>query len=123
MKSKTVFARALLLVLGLSPAASLLAHNKLASSSPEAGATLAQSPAAIELNFADATYLESVELHTAAGEPVSLDFEPPAELASGFSIPLPALTAGSYTLHWKIEGSDTHVLEGELPFSVEEPRP
>lgn len=52
-----------------------------------------------------------------------LDFVPPAEPASGFSIPLPVLAAGTYRFRWKVEGTDTHVLEGELSFSVEAGNP
>ncbi len=123
MKDLTVLARTLLLVLGVLSATPLLAHNKLASTSPADAATLAQSPATIDITFADATYLESVELLSAGGEAIALDFVPPADLASSFSIPVPALSAGAYTVRWKIEGSDTHVLEGEFSFSVEEARP
>ena len=116
-------ARTVLLALGLLFAPTLLAHNKLTSVVPADGAVLAASPSFVELGFADPTYLDSVEVETAEGQAVVLDFESPSELLSGFRIPLPTLDAGTYRVHWKVEGSDTHVLEGEFTFNVQEATP
>jgi methionine-rich copper-binding protein CopC len=103
------------LLLGAQPA---FAHNKLTASSPADKATLESSPATLELSFSDATWLESVELLDAAGTPVALEFTAPTDQASGFSIPLPALPAGSYTVKWLVEGSDTHRIPGEFTFTI-----
>lgn len=123
MKSLLLPVRMCCLLLGLLSATPMLAHNKLNATVPEQGAVLTQSPGSVELRFADAAYLEAVQLQTVAGETVALDFELPAELLNSFSIPLPALLDGSYRLLWKVEGSDTHVLEGELGFTVQQAAP
>lgn len=104
-----------LLLLGAQPA---LAHNKLTASNPADKAMLDSAPAALELSFSDATWLESVELLDAAGTPIALEFTAPTDQASSFSIALPALPAGSYTVKWLVEGSDTHRVPGELSFTI-----
>lgn len=105
--------------LGLLVACGVFAHNKLLSTAPADQGTLQQSPASVDLSFNDATYLESVVLLDADGQPVALDFTVPAELSAQFSIPVPALAPGRYTVKWAVEGSDTHKLSGEFSFSVE----
>lgn len=104
-----------LLLLAAQPA---LAHNKLTSSTPADKATLTSAPATLELSFSDATWLESVELLDSAGTPVALEFTAPTDQASSFSIPLPTLPAGSYTVKWLVEGSDTHRIPGEFTFTI-----
>lgn len=103
------------LLLGAQP---VLAHNKLASSTPADKATLDAAPAALELNFSDATWLETVELFDAAGTAVPLEFTAPTDQASSFSVALPALPAGTYVVKWLVEGSDTHRITGEFSFTV-----
>lgn len=103
------------LLLGAQPA---LAHNKLASSTPADKATLDTAPAALELNFSDATWLESVEVLDAAGVAQPLEFTASTDQASSYNIALPALPAGTYVVKWLVEGSDTHRITGEFSFTV-----
>jgi methionine-rich copper-binding protein CopC len=118
MNMKALSARTLLLALGLLFGQPLLAHNKLTATGPAADAALDQAPQQLELSFNDATYLEQVELLAADGKAVELQFTAPAEAASHFSVPLPALGAGSYMVKWAVEGTDTHTMSGEFKFTV-----
>lgn len=110
--------RIMMLAAGVLAAQTLLAHNTLKTTVPAADAALDAAPAFIQLGFSDATYLEAIELADADGNPVLLDFEPSIDAAAAFQIPLPRLDAGTYTVQWTIEGTDTHRISGEFSFSV-----
>ncbi len=100
----------------------LLAHNTLQSSVPADQEVLRQSPEFVELRFSDETYLNAVTLTDANGKEVPLDFELPGGLSGHFSIPLPGLAPGKYTVSWQVEGMDTHVISGDFTFTLSDGR-
>lgn len=118
MKSTTHLVRVATLCLALLGSQVLLAHNTLTASSPADGAVLDSSPETIELSFSDGTYLDEFELLTAQGEAIELDFSPSLELSAHYSIEVPPLADGEYTVKWTVEGSDTHRLNGEFSFKL-----
>jgi len=94
-----------------------VAHNSLTESNPADGAVLANSPESIELNFSDATYLESLELLT-GDTVVVLEFASSITASTYFNVPLPLLQSGEYQVRWLVIGYDTHEIRGEFAFTV-----
>lgn len=98
----------------------VFAHSHLEDSSPKDGAVLTESLKEITLTFE--TNLEPTSTFTLAD-------------ANRASIPVPVeikgdqlvgvlpedLANGSYSIHWKIIGTDGHPLEGDLSFTVQLP--
>lgn len=95
-----------------------VAHTKLASSVPAAGATLERAPAEIVLEFREPVQLTAVTLTNDA--PMERALDPlPTERASRFTIGVRAqLAAGSYVLAWRAVGADTHLVSGQVPFTI-----
>ena len=105
------------IVLGLCLAVAAHAHTKLAASAPAADASVA-APSAIELTFAGDVRLTSVSLTDSAGAAKHLDVVPTA-VASKFSLAVhEPLAPGIYKVVWRAVGGDTHVISGELNFTV-----
>jgi hypothetical protein len=94
------------------------AHTGLASSEPAAGATVAAPVVEIVLVFSDAVRLTAVALIESEGAERTLGaFAKETSARFVISIAEP-LQAGEYTITWRAVGADTHVVSGEIPFSV-----
>ena len=109
-----VFAAAFITLFAL-PAA---AHVAVVSTSIAQNGTLAHTPETLTVTFNGATALAGVTLEKADGSSVPLDFSPSRAPAPSFSIPLPKLEAGRYTLRWRTMSSDGHVVPGSIAFTV-----
>lgn len=101
---------------GVNPA--VFAHTHLHSSEPAAGAELTAAPETLTLVFDGEVNLVSLKLKQDGGSDVALGFRPSAQKAETFSIALPNLAPGAYTLHWSAIGEDGHLVQGDVPFSV-----
>jgi len=93
------------------------AHTRLSSSVPADNAAVAASPESIELEFSENVRLTALALTDAAGATFDLGALPTAA-QSAFAIAAPALPPGQYTLSWRAVGADTHVVSGEVHFSI-----
>jgi methionine-rich copper-binding protein CopC len=94
------------------------AHTKLASSAPAEGASAPAPVKEIVLEFAGDVRLTVVTLAGAAGEKKAID-DVPTALAAKFSLAVrDELAPGSYVVTWRAVGADTHVVSGEIHFSV-----
>jgi len=110
------------------PAAPLLAHVKLATSTPSAGST-AKAPKAITLTFNDkvvAAKASASLIMTAMpgmkdhGEMAIRNFTP-AWSADGKTLTLTLkkpLPAGTYEVRWQASGADGHPVTGTVTFTV-----
>lgn len=106
----------LILALGLF-ATSALAHTVLSSSVPAQDTLVATSPDALVLTFSTEVRITALTLTDAAS--VSYDLGAlPTSVQQEFSIPVPTLASGFYTVTWRAVGADTHVVSGEINFSV-----
>lgn len=106
------------LCLSSSPA---IAHTPLTASQPAAGAQLAAAPESLLLEFGGQVNLLRLKLsHEAEGE-ITVDFKPSRQTAQQFSVPLPELKAGNYSLQWAAIGEDGHMVQGTIPFSINSP--
>lgn len=106
----------LVLSLGLF-ATSALAHTVLSSSVPAQDTVVAAAPEALVLTFSTDVRITALTLTDAAS--VSYDLGAlPTTAQREFSIPVPALASGYYTIAWRAVGADTHVVSGEINFAV-----
>ena len=110
-----------MLVLMCALPARALAHIRLESSLPAAGATLDVPPTTLRLRFSahiEARYTTLVAV-TADGRRIPLDgfvFEPNSDRE--LSVPFPSVPTGAVTIEWRTAGADGHVLEGSFAFTI-----
>ena len=110
--------RSSLLVIGLLLVHGACAHTGLAGSEPAAGATVVAPVAEIVLTFTAEVRLTAVELADAGGTDKAVGALPKV-IATRFVVSVEEpLAAGDYTITWRAVGADTHVVSGEIPFSV-----
>jgi methionine-rich copper-binding protein CopC len=105
-------------VCGIVAAAPCMAHAKLRSSSPANNAHLTQAPKTLTLNFSEAARLAVLKLMREGNEvPVPLDKD--AKAGQTFTLTLPALSPGNYTVQWTaVAADDGHVTRGSFVFSI-----
>ncbi|MBX9745522.1 MAG: copper resistance protein CopC [Hyphomonadaceae bacterium] len=115
---KRIFLALVAALLPIAAAAPALAHTAVRETSIADNATLSTAPPTFTVTFSAATGLASVTLTNAAGREVVLDYTPPRTRAATFTIPLPALAPGAYTISWRTMASDGHVMPGAVHFTV-----
>lgn len=107
-----------ILILGLGFfATSALAHTVLSSSVPAQDTVVANAPETLVLTFSTDVRITALTLTNAAAASYDLGALPTSAQRE-FSIPVPDLAAGYYTVAWRAVGADTHVVSGEINFSV-----
>lgn len=99
-------------------AAPALAHTSVREMNIADNARLAQAPRNFTIVYSGHTGLANVTLTNAAGQAIPLAFTAPPEMAASYTIPLPALQAGAYTLSWRTIGHDGHAMPGTVHFVV-----
>jgi copper resistance protein C len=111
---------ATLLLAGFVFAGAAFAHVFPQKQEPGAGATVA-SPAAVKITFDGPLEpaFSSLTVTDAAGTQMNtakaaVDAHDPAIM----TVPLPALSAGHYTVHWVAVASDGHRTHGDYAFDV-----
>ena len=119
MRLRAGLAFALILVAGLPVNAG--AHAALVKSSPARGTTLLQHPQRVELVFSERLEpaYSTVEVVDAANQQVDLrdGSLSPAD-SRRLTVSLPPLTAGKYTVRFRVLSVDGHVVQSEFPFTV-----
>ena len=101
-----------------------LAHNSLTKAVPAKNATVAKSPAKVELSFlqkVDATKL-TIEVTDAQRQKVPAD-GPEADGKKGVLTFTGALANGTYTVAYSVVSEDGHPVKGSYKFTVEAPVP
>lgn len=106
------------IALPITAASPALAHTAVRETSITENATLSASPANFTVAFSAATGLASVTLTNAAGREIAIDYAPPHARATTFTIPLPTLAPGAYTISWRTMAHDGHVMPGAIHFTV-----
>jgi len=94
------------------------AHSALTASSPENGAVLNEAPTTLELKFKGQVKLVKVILSGDNIDESKLSVEPDKGFDNNFTLTLPSLTSGKYTISWMVMGADTHKITGEISFNV-----
>lgn len=95
---------------------SLFAHAKMVTSIPANNTSYDTPLEAIELNFKTPSRLLKLSLKTDNNQKVSLTFKPSAQARNQFSIDLPKLDKGDYTLEWTVLGKDGHKMKSKVRF-------
>jgi methionine-rich copper-binding protein CopC len=107
-----------ILLVGLVLASGASAHTKLASSEPPAAASVSGPLGEIVLVFEGEVRLTVVALTDAGGAEKKVA-EVPSDVAERFAIAVEEpLAPGEYVIRWRAVGADTHVVSGEIPFTV-----
>lgn len=103
---------------GMAAAGPCLAHAKLQSSSPAADAHLTAAPKTLTLNFSEAAQLAVLKL-VRDGKDVPVPLDKGAKAGQTFTLTLPALSPGNYTVQWTaVAADDGHVTKGSFVFSI-----
>jgi hypothetical protein len=94
-----------------------LAHAKLLSTSPAAGAELAAAPKVLTLDFNESVKLAVLKV-SSAGKDIAVPYDSGAS-ESHVAVPLPALAAGTYQVRWSaLTVDDGHVVKGSFSFVI-----
>ncbi|MEZ5305556.1 MAG: copper resistance protein CopC [Pyrinomonadaceae bacterium] len=103
-------------------ASTSLAHAKLVSSTPLAGATLTTSPTSISLEFSVRVQsrMSSIAVTDQSGASIIVGKLVESDQGKLISVPLPEILAGSYRVDWRALSADDHMIDGNFEFSVGE---
>lgn len=112
--------RAILLTAAIvfAPLALAQAHTMERAISIANDAVLQAAPETFTVSFVHPARFGSVQLRTATGETVPIRFQPPANAATTFTIPLPKLVPDRYRLTWRVIAEDGHVMTGSVNFTI-----
>jgi methionine-rich copper-binding protein CopC len=99
------------------------AHALLEHAVPAVGATVASSPASVEITFSEDVEpaFSSIEVTDSAGAKVESTGKLEHPKAAVLALPLPSLPPGQYVVHWKVVSVDTHTTEGTFRFRIGAP--
>lgn len=105
-------------VCGLIVSGPCLAHARLQSSTPANDAQLAEPPKTLTLSFSEAAQLAVLKL-AADGKEISLPLDKSAAPGKTYTLTLPVLAPGHYTVQWTaVAADDGHVTKGAFAFSI-----
>jgi len=103
---------------GLIMSGQSLAHARLQSSTPANNAQLTAPPKSLVLNFSEAAQLAVLKLST-DGKEIVVPLDKTAKPSQTYTLALPALAPGSYTVQWTaVAADDGHVTKGTVKFSI-----
>ena len=94
------------------------AHGGMVETSIENNASFAHNPADFKIEFEHDSAITSIMLMTAENKMIALDYKPTKTMGKNFTVPLPTLAAGGYTLSWKSIAKDGHAMPGAVKFTV-----
>jgi copper transport protein len=95
-----------------------MAHAMLQRSTPQDGSTLATAPRSISLSFSETAHLTVLTL---SGPSVASEHLQPLPKAASrrFTVALPALSPGRYTIDYRVVSTDDgHVSGGAVHFTI-----
>ena len=92
------------------------AHAHLEEASPANNSVLAAAPAALTLRFSEAARLTA--LWIAKDDEPKRRLEAPAAAQTQWTVALPPLAPGRYTLSWRALSADGHVVPGQIHFTL-----
>ncbi len=111
------FGIAVALVAGATPS---FAHAILESTSPAANATLTSSPREVTLTFGSPVALtdQLPALWDSSGKAIKIGASKLEAHKTTIAFPVPKLADGTYTVTWRAESTDGHVVHGAFAFNV-----
>jgi methionine-rich copper-binding protein CopC len=103
---------------GILAAGPCLAHAHLQSSTPADNTQLPAAPKTLVLNFSETAQLALVKL-VFDGRDIPIALDKNAKPLKSFTLTLPILAPGSYTVQWTaVAADDGHVTKGTFKFSI-----
>ena len=84
---------------------------------PADGGVVSTAPATVVLSFSEPAHLTACWIQKADGPKQKISGLPTAA-SPDISVPLPTLEPGTYVLSWNVVGDDTHVVPGQIHFTV-----
>jgi methionine-rich copper-binding protein CopC len=97
------------------------AHAFLDHAEPKVGSTIEKSPTEIKIWFTQnlEPAFSSLQIQNAQGQEVDKkDAHLDAKDKSLFIVSLPELSAGTYTVIWRVVSVDTHKTQGKFEFTI-----
>ena len=94
-----------------------LAHAHLKKAVPADGAVVSTAPANVVLSFSESAHLTACWIQKGDGAKQKVTGLPTAA-AADITVPLPQLDPGTYVLSWNVVGEDTHIVPGQMHFTV-----
>jgi copper resistance protein C len=95
------------------------AHTVITHSNISDDAVLASAPASFDFGFADPVSLVGLELVDETGGTLDIGFRRVSGMQKDFSVPLPDLDEGGYSLNWRAVAQDGHVMSGDISFRLD----
>ena len=92
------------------------AHTRLLTSIP-ADEAVTTAPTEIVLTFSETVTLTAVSIAQSGHEKQELDLSS-EKVSDRFVVSTPDLSPGEYVVSWRAIGVDTHVISGEIHFTV-----
>jgi copper transport protein len=114
--SRILFALLCGLVL-LTLSATTQAHAHLQKAVPADGSVIGASPANVILSFSEPARITALWIQKSDGQKQKIA-SLPTEQARQISVAMPALTPGTYVLSWRVVSADTHVVPGQIRFTI-----
>jgi methionine-rich copper-binding protein CopC len=94
-----------------------MAHAHLQKAVPADGAVVTASPANVVLSFSEPAHLTACWIQK--GDEAKQKIGPLAtEPARQITIPLSQLAPGTYVVSWRVIGGDSHIVPGQIRFTV-----
>jgi methionine-rich copper-binding protein CopC len=97
------------------------AHTHLQKSVPAEGSTVSVSPPNIVLKFSEAARVTALTVKKEGGDEQKLA-PLPTTPAAEITVRAPELAPGKYVVTWRAMGNDSHIMSGELHFTVGPPQ-
>ena len=98
-------------------AAAAQAHTHLKDSVPAEGSTISVSPPNIVLKFSEAARITALTIKKEGGDEQKLTPLPTTTTAE-VTLRAPELAPGKYVVTWRAMSGDSHIMSGELHFTV-----
>lgn len=106
------------MVIGESTEMQMAEGSMVRSTMPSDGTTLAGSPRELRITFAHPVRLTVLQISTLFGEVIPVEADQAAAATEEVAVPLPTLAPDDYTIEWRAEGHDDHVMAGSFSFSI-----
>jgi len=113
--------RGLLLAGALLSGTLVQAHAHLQTAVPADGSVISAPPATIVLSFSEPARLTALWIQKDGGPKQKLG-SLPSEPARRISVAMPHLAPGSYVVSWRVVGPDSHVVPGQIRFTLSDRR-
>jgi methionine-rich copper-binding protein CopC len=94
-----------------------MAHAHLQKAIPADGGVVTAAPANVVLSFSEPAHLTACWIQKGDGAKQKIG-PLPTEPARQITVPMPQLAPGTYVVSWRVIGGDSHIVPGQIRFTV-----